>query len=379
MLDETRFLTPPRWRLAVLALCFAAVAFFPFAAGADDIDDLRREVEELKQQVLFLQNQMPIGGAGASGAGGNLAAQQEVRRQEMERQIAELTGQIERVEIKLNDLAAQVERMQKDVEYRMSVIEGGGTSMAAGAAGTMPPVSEPETAGVFAEAGAPTDLSADTGQAAPASAPISPPTQSGASAPQSAVIVPPSQPGVLGTLTAEQAANLPQAPPGAAEEAAATAAATVPAPSALATEPPKSRAPVAPISLPGTTPREKYDFATGLLQQGNYDMAEAALKTFVIQYPGDALAGNAQYWLGETFYVRNDFRSAAVAFAEGYQKYPQNQKAPDNLLKLAMSLGQQGQTQNACVALRQLKKRFPDAPANIKDRAQRAGERFSCN
>jgi tol-pal system protein YbgF len=135
---------------------------------------------------------------------------------------------------------------------------------------------------------------------------------------------------------------------------------------------------VAPISLPGNTPKEKYDFSTGLLQQGNYDMAEAALKTFVMQYPNDPLAGNAQYWLGEAHYVQGDFRSAAVAFAEGYQKYPQSQKAPDNLLKLAMSLGQQGQTQNACVALRQLDKKFPAAPANIKDRAQRASERYSC-
>jgi TolA-binding protein len=58
--------------------------------------------------------------------------------------------------------------------------------------------------------------------------------------------------------------------------------------------------------------------------------------------------------LGETFYVRNDFKNAAVAFAEGYQKYPNSQKAPDNLLKLAMALGQQGQQQNACVALSQL-------------------------
>ena len=113
-------------------------------------------------------------------------------------------------------------------------------------------------------------------------------------------------------------------------------------------------------------------------QRGQYDQAEVALKSFIQQHPKDGLTGNAQYWLGETYYVRNDFKNAAVAFAEGYQKYPDSQKAPDNLLKLAMALGQQGQKENACVALRQLEKRYPEASANVKDRATRAKKNYSC-
>src|SRR5690606_11126062 len=129
----------------------------------------------------------------------------------------------------------------------------------------------------------------------------------------------PTQLGVMGTLSSDQMQNLPQAAPGAAEQAAAAAAGSV--------------------VMPGDTPQPQYEYATGMLQRGAYAEAEIALKSFVGQYTTDPLAGNAQYWLAETYYVRSDFKSAAVAFADGYQKYPKSSKAPDNLLKLGMALG----------------------------------------
>ncbi len=331
--------------LAALTLVLALPAFRP--AAADEVDDLRAELEQLKQQVLFLQNQIPgAGAAGAGGAagGGNLAAQQEVRMQQLQQQMADITGQIERVELKVNDLAAQLERMQKDVEYRLGVLEGTGGLPPAGAA----------TPGTTTE-GAVSD------GAGPSLTSVAP--QPSADAAQPAAPAPAGQPGVLGTL--DSSAQLPQAPAGAAEEAAAKAAQQTPLPAAG-------------VVLPGETPREQYDYATNLIQRGAYDQAEIALKSFIQQHPKDELTGNAQYWLGETYYVRNDFKNAAVAFAEGYQKYPNSQKAADNLLKLAMALGQQGQKENACVALKQLEKRYPDASANIKDRAIKAKQRYSC-
>lgn len=334
-----------RW---VVAGCLALglAAGLAGAARADEVDDLRAELEQLKQQVLYLQNQIPNGTySGAAAGGGNLAAQQQVRMQQFQQQLTDLTGQIERVELKVNDVADQLARMQKDTEYRLGALEGGG---AAGAAtGGMP--ADPTTA----------TTPAPTGGAL---------QQQPAAQPQAQSQDPPSpagQPGVLGTLSAAQAANLPQAPAGAAAEAANRAAQ-------------QTAMPNAGVVLPGETPREQYEYATNLIQRGQYDQAEIALKSFIQQHPKDELTGNAQYWLGETYYVRNDFKNAAVAFAEGYQKYPDSQKAPDNLLKLAMALGQQGQKENACVALRQLEKRYPDASANVKDRAVRAKKNYSC-
>ncbi len=103
-----------------------------------------------------------------------------------------------------------------------------------------------------------------------------------------------------------------------------------------------------------------------------------AFKAFVAQHPKDPLAGNAQYWLGETFYAQSDYKNAAIAFAEGYQKYPKSSKAPDNLLKLGMSLGQTGRKADACTAFKQLNSQFPSASAAIKDRTTRAQQRYGC-
>jgi tol-pal system protein YbgF len=126
------------------------------------------------------------------------------------------------------------------------------------------------------------------------------------------------------------------------------------------------------------TPQEQYNYAFGLLREANYPAAEQSLRAFVQQHPNDPLAGNAQYWLGETYYVRQDYTNAAAVFAEGYQKYPKGGKAPDNLLKLGMALGQLGQKSNACRAFARLDRDFPGAPGNVKERAADEKKRLAC-
>lgn len=307
------------------------VAFAPLAAAqADEVDDLRAELQQLKQQVTYLENQMPKGGGAAAG-GGTVAAQNEVRFQQYDQQMSQLTGQIEQLELKINDIADKFDRMQKDTEFRLGELEkksGGSMPMAAADTGALP--------------------ASDGVTVSQTQVPVDP-----AAPPQ------PTQPGVMGTLSSDQMQNLPQPPAGAAEQAAAGAAASV--------------------VLPGDTPQQQYEYATGLLQRGAYPEAEIALKSFVADHPKDPLAGNAQYWLGETYYVRSDFKNASVAFAEGYQKYPKSSKAADNLLKLGMSLGQTGRNPDACTAFRQLDKQFPDASQAIKDRASRAKQRYKCS
>ncbi len=316
-------------RVAALA---GLLALAPLGiAQADEVDDLRAELAQLKQKVSYIENQMPRSG-GAVAGGGTAAAQTEVRFQQYDQQMSQLTGQIEQLELKINDLADKFDRAQKDTEFRLGELE---KAMAGGAGGAAP------VAG--ADMGA-----APAGQAAAASVPAVDP----GAPPQ------PTQPGVMGTLSNDQMQSLPQAPAGAADQAAASAGGSV--------------------VLPGNSPQEQYEYATGLVQRGAYAEAELALKSFVAEHPKDPLAGNAQYWLGETYYVRSDFKNASVAFAEGYQKYPKSSKAADNLLKLGMSLGQTGRNADACTAFRQLDKQFPDASQAIKDRAARAKQRYKC-
>ncbi|MAE51282.1 MAG: tol-pal system protein YbgF [Micavibrio sp.] len=121
-----------------------------------------------------------------------------------------------------------------------------------------------------------------------------------------------------------------------------------------------------------------YENAFSLLKNGNYDAAEREFETFLQNNKGHPLAGNAKYWLGETFYVRGDFDRAARIFAEGYQQYPDGAKTADNLLKLGLSLSSIGNNKDACIALNQLKKDFSTGSGPVLRRAEQEMQRLGC-
>ena len=142
-------------------------------------------------------------------------------------------------------------------------------------------------------------------------------------------------------------------------------------------------APVATAALPPAgdgvaDPKQAYETAYGYLLQRDYGAAEAAFDDFLKRFPNDSLAGNAQYWLGETHFVRGQYKAAAGAFLKGYQTYAQSAKAPDSLLKLAMSLDRLGQKDAACSSYAELSSRFPSAPQSVKARAQTERQRVGC-
>ena len=130
--------------------------------------------------------------------------------------------------------------------------------------------------------------------------------------------------------------------------------------------------------LPGGSATEQYNHAFGLMKQARYPAAEAAFREFVQAHPTDQMAGNAQYWLGETHYARGEYREAAISFAEVYKRYPKSSKAPDALLKLGMSLAGADEKQKACVALAKLGEAFPKAAASVRQRAASEMKKLGC-
>ncbi len=130
--------------------------------------------------------------------------------------------------------------------------------------------------------------------------------------------------------------------------------------------------------LPDTAPKKQYDAAFKLLQEREFDKAETALRAFLDKHPEHDLAGNAKYWLGETYYVRGNYNKAAVVFAEGFRTYPDSRKAPDNLLKLGITLGEIDKVDKACRLFSELQSRFPDAPKNILRRAKTEQAELGC-
>ncbi len=267
--------------------------------------------------VLFLAAAAPAG-AQSGASSGQSALNTEMRVTAIEDQMRDLTGRIEELTNNLHQLKDQLDRLSSDVDLRFSRLQ----APPAPPSGALPP---------------------------PPSSPAQPRPPQGAGD----MSQPPSRSGTLGTLggSAPRAA----APPAASQQSAAV-----------------------PANLPEGSAQDQYNYAMGLLTQANYPAAEQAMRAFVQRWPNDPLAGNAQYWLGETFYVRKDYGNAATAFAQGYEKYPKGSKAADDLLKLGMSLANLDQKADACRAYARLQHDFPAPPQAIKDRLASEKQRAGC-
>jgi tol-pal system protein YbgF len=121
------------------------------------------------------------------------------------------------------------------------------------------------------------------------------------------------------------------------------------------------------------------------LYQGGYESllgrrfgdAEGSFKMFVDRHRDHPLASDAQYWLGETYYVQGDYKQAAQSFLKGYRDYPDGRKAPDTLFKLALSLQQLEQTSQACSTFAEVAKKYPTA-ANVRNEALKEMQRAGC-
>ncbi len=331
------------------ATVLLAVGSSGAVAQSSDLQNLIQRVDRLQREISTLQRQVyaggevpqPAPGAGAAIAPGEdvkpvVAARLHTRINELENQLRNLTGQIEQANFEVSQVAARLDKLVGDVDFRLRELEarlGGG-------------------------------FPAEGGQGGPAlgAAP--------AGQPGGLAAADPATPQVLGEVPRAQVEALRsgqgqgQGQPTSLAPQTGSVAAAAPAPSGG--------------GLPGSSVKADYDYAFGLLRQANYVEAESALKDFLEQHADDPLAGNAKYWLGETYYVRGDFRQAAVTFAEGFQRYPESTKAADNLLKLGMSLAQLNKKDDSCGAFSELLKRYPDASGSVLQRASLERERLGC-
>lgn len=142
---------------------------------------------------------------------------------------------------------------------------------------------------------------------------------------------------------------------------------TAPAPSAPAP-------PVAPNihgASPATAPsaavagadQADFDAALARFRDGQYPEAIAGFQHFLKAYPDNGLAGDAQYWLGESWYVSRNEEAARDAFINLGLRYPQSTRLPDALLKLGYLYAQSGDTGRAREVLQKLVQVYPDSEA----------------
>ena len=311
----------------------------PARAQSQDLRPLIDRMDRLQRDMDVMQRNLARGGGGsgsvqavsppppqqmAPGAGtvpsSGFVEQTDVRLSALEGQIRDLTGRIEETLNRVTIVQQRLDKLVGDVDFRLGQIEKGGAPAPAADAAAAPAAGTPTT-------------------------PAAPVVRPGEARLQ---LVPGGPP------TAPQAAQAGGAPAAAAS-----------------------------VTLPAGPPETQYEFAYGLYQQavqdrGDFGRAETALRGFVSANGTHRLAGDAQYWLGETFYARRDWTNASAAFAEQFRRFPQNTKAPDSLLRLGQSLGQLNRKADACGTLAELDRRYPAASQSIKIAAQRERTRLTC-
>ena len=128
--------------------------------------------------------------------------------------------------------------------------------------------------------------------------------------------------------------------------------------------------PGGPAAASGTQPgapagaaQAAYVQAFEALKNQNYVASIAGFKQYLVAYPTSDLADNAQYWLGEAYYVTRDYDNAASAFRAVGERWPNSRKAPDALLKLGFAQYELKHYAEARATLTQVTTRFPDSEA----------------
>ena len=267
------FLRPCAAGAALLATVLAATLSAP-PAGAQSVERLQREVQEIERDLAEVRRRLGMPAGGGDRAVGDLI----VRIDRLEEQIRELTGKVERLEFEQRRIAEDAARRFGDIEFRLTELEGG-----------------------------------DVSNLAP---------------------VPP-----LGSIQSE----------GERRQAA--------------------------VSI---SERNDLDRAIEDVRQGRYDLAEDRLRTFLRTYPESPLEGEAWYWLGESQFIRGAYQNAARSYLDGYKAKRNGDAAARNLYKLGVTLGRLGQTNEACLTLREVPMQFPQGPAEVIEKAREEIDALAC-
>jgi len=352
----------PAWRdrsraVSAFAACLLVVGLAPGLSRAQDgdtaarVQKLEAEIANLKVMVGTLESLVrttPPSALAQDSAGQSAASQDDLgpRVAALETQIGALTNQIEQIGRQMSALQAKLEAAPQAVSPPPQAEAPPPQAV------TPPPPAE--TPAPLAEMPAPqAEMPAPQAETSPPPPPVIPPDAGSAD---------PSKPRWYGPRQDDAADGSPQGivPPGAAT-------------GAVPDELLQSLA-----ALPDSDAQALYEQGYGDYLQRDYAAAEAAFSSLVKDYPDDPLAGGAQYWVGETYYVRKQYKKAADTFLAGYRKYASSDKAPDTLLRLGMSLAALGQKDAACSTFKELGDKFPDAPDHLRNQAKGEAGKAGC-
>ena len=313
-------------KLIVFFVCITVLSNSTLKAEEEEIalqavaDQIQVLVKDLKTLEKAVYQKSDISNTSSmlktDGLNEDILTKHLLKLNEIEDQFRELTNKFEEVNFKLDKLSSRVSKIQSDTQLRFSDLEN----------------SEGET-----------KFKAKTKTSLPGT----------------------SKPNDFGANPGYSTSNLPEKQEINSVESAKT----------VITEEPEKKESL----LPNKPPNEQYEFAVSFMKIGDYETAEFALKEFIEKNKDNDLAGNAQYWYGETFRIRQLYSDAATSYLDGYQNYPKSKKAPDNLLKLGITMVQLGEKDQGCKMILGVEKEYPKASKSVLQKAQYEQKKFKCN
>jgi tol-pal system protein YbgF len=131
-------------------------------------------------------------------------------------------------------------------------------------------------------------------------------------------------------------------------------------------------------SVDPTTSDPAYQSAYEQMLAGEYASAESGFAQFIQAHPESKRMADAHFWLGEAQYSQGKFNDAAKTFLDGYKAYGKSAKAPEMLLKLAMSLAKLDSKDTACATLREVSKAYPKSSRAIINKVASEQKRLAC-
>ena len=154
---------------------------------------------------------------------------------------------------------------------------------------------------------------------------------------------------IIQTLNAAQAQQN-GANPAAGQPAGATTVPGSGSPSAQPNPPP-----------PLPDPDSLYKSALGDYAAGRYDLAVQEFQEYLKDYGDTDMASNAQFYVGDSYYIQKKYEEAIDQFNKCIERYPNGNKLAVAQYRKACALIALGRTQAGARELRSLIKRFPNS------------------
>jgi tol-pal system protein YbgF len=143
--------------------------------------------------------------------------------------------------------------------------------------------------------------------------------------------------------------------------------------------PPKPPSSSAKPTPPGTfenqsvlTPTASFNLAYNDYLKGNYDLAIAGFESFLRQFPSTSLAAHAQYWVGESYANKREYRPAVDAYERVVNNHPTSDKVSAALFKAGSGYAELGDLAKARSLFKRVIEEYPQS-----DEAMRAKQKLA--